>query len=66
MDLEQREIKENNKQINSSAPLSLAEKKAPYEYECDIGINIGSMSVTELAERWELNKHLFNVKFGRG
>jgi hypothetical protein len=62
MDLKQREIKENNKQINSSASLSSAEKKAPY----DIGTSIGAMSVTELAERWELNKHLFNVKFRSG
>ena len=62
MDLEQKEIRDNNEQINPVAPLSSAEKKAPY----DIGTDIGAMSVTELAERWELNKHLFNVKFRSG
>ena len=53
--------REKIKIINNSNNMNeITEKKALYKpsinHAIDVGINIGCLSVTELSERWEMNK----------
>ena len=47
---------ESNKREFDNKSLTSTEKKAPLQQTLDIGSDVGALSVTELAERWELNK----------